>query len=224
MQDQPKYKPYRASTFFEDGQSSRQLVEGTVARGQLRNDPHLYLGKSGPGTRAASGQTASTANGNAQTSSSNTSTQPANTSGASQTANQPRGVQTGAITYDPSLATTFPFPITEQTLNRGQERYQVFCAMCHGETGQGDGMIVRRGFRKPPAYNSPQLLEAPVGHFFDVITNGWGAMPSYAYMIPVEDRWAIIAYLRALQLSQNAKIDDVPAEERGKLGTGGGQR
>ncbi|MBV9210952.1 MAG: cytochrome c, partial [Acidobacteria bacterium] len=103
----------------------------------------------------------------------------------------------------PDVVDTFPFPITEEIVRRGEERYNIFCAMCHGPTGNGDGMIVRRGYRRPPSYHTDQLRQAPVGHFFDVMTNGWGAMPSYAAQIPVTDRWAIVAYIRALQLSQN---------------------
>jgi mono/diheme cytochrome c family protein len=112
-------------------------------------------------------------------------------------------------------ATEFPFPVTQQVLERGQERYQIYCALCHGATGTGDGMIVRRGFRRPPSYHTEQLRQAPVGHFFDVITNGWGAMPDYASQIPVQDRWAIIAYVRALQLSQQVNANEVdPAKLR----------
>ena len=97
---------------------------------------------------------------------------------------------------------TFPFPINEQTVIRGRERYNIFCSVCHGMTGNGDGMIVRRGFRRAASFNDDRLRQAPVGHFFDAITNGWGAMPSYASQISVQDRWAIVAYIRALQLSQ----------------------
>ena len=85
---------------------------------------------------------------------------------------------------------------------RGRQRYDIFCSACHGLTGNGDGMIVRRGFRRAASFNDDRLRQAPVGHFFDAITNGWGAMPSYASQIPVQDRWAIIAYIRALQASQ----------------------
>jgi mono/diheme cytochrome c family protein len=104
----------------------------------------------------------------------------------------------------PDDVENFPFPITKEALERGQERYQIFCSSCHGLTGYGDGMVARRGFNKPaPAsFHQDKLRQAPVGHFFDVVTNGWGAMPSHASQIPVEDRWKIIAYIRALQLSQ----------------------
>jgi mono/diheme cytochrome c family protein len=104
----------------------------------------------------------------------------------------------------PDDVETLPFPVTKAVLDRGQDRYQIFCSSCHGLTGDGDGMIARRGFNKPaPAsFHQDKLRQAPVGHFFDVISNGWGAMPSHAAQIPVEDRWKIIAYVRALQLSQ----------------------
>ena len=93
----------------------------------------------------------------------------------------------------------FPFPITDEVLTRGEDRFKIFCSVCHGMTGDADGIVVRRGFRKPPSYYDQRLRDAPVGHFFDAVTNGWGAMPSYAAQIPVQDRWAIIAYVRELQ-------------------------
>jgi len=113
--------------------------------------------------------------------------------------------QTGTENAFADDVDTFPFPITEDTVKRGRERYDIFCSVCHGLTGNGDGMIVRRGFRRAASFNDDRLRQAPVGHFFDAITNGWGAMPSYASQIPVQDRWAIIAYVRALQLSQQNK-------------------
>ena len=102
----------------------------------------------------------------------------------------------------PDDTDTFPIPVTEDTVKRGRERYQIFCSACHGMTGHGDGMIVRRGFRQAASFHDDRLRQAPVGHFFDAITNGWGAMPSYSAQVPVQDRWAIIAYIRALQISQ----------------------
>jgi hypothetical protein len=111
----------------------------------------------------------------------------------------------------------FPFPVTRAVLDRGRERYNIFCTPCHGWTGDGDGMIVQRGFRPPPSYHTDRLRQAPVGHFFSVITNGFGAMYPYGYRILPQDRWAIIAYIRALQLSRQAKISDVPEAERSKL-------
>jgi len=115
------------------------------------------------------------------------------------------------------LSDTFPFPITAGVLSRGRERFDVFCAPCHDRTGSGDGMIVRRGFKRPPSYHIDRLRDMPAGYFFDVITNGFGAMSDYRSQIPERDRWAIVAYVRALQLSQHATIEDVPPSERPKL-------
>src|SRR5436190_9665184 len=114
-------------------------------------------------------------------------------------------------------ADMFPFSIDGPRLRRGQERFDIYCAPCHARTGEGDGMIVQRGYRRPPSYHDERLRSVPVGHFFDVMTNGFGAMPDYAAQIKVEDRWAIAAYIRALQLSEHATLADVPAAEREKL-------
>jgi Cytochrome C oxidase, cbb3-type, subunit III len=115
------------------------------------------------------------------------------------------------------LADEFPFPITAQDLERGRERYNIFCSPCHDYTGSGRGMIVQRGFEPPPSYHIARLRQAPVGHFFEVITNGYGAMYSYASRVPPDDRWRIAAYIRALQLSQHATLNDVPPADRGQL-------
>ncbi|HTZ74823.1 MAG TPA: cytochrome c [Candidatus Aquilonibacter sp.] len=112
---------------------------------------------------------------------------------------------------------TFPFPITRADLERGRERYNIYCTPCHDYTGGGDGMIVQRGFPHPPSFHSDRLRNAPVGHFFGVMTNGFGAMYSYADRVDVGDRWRIAAYIRVLQLSRNATLDDVPEAERAKL-------
>jgi hypothetical protein len=111
-------------------------------------------------------------------------------------------------------AEEFPFPVTDAVLARGQQRYNIYCTPCHGYSGYGDGIIVQRGLTPPPSLHEERLLAAPVGHLFGVITNGIGAMYSYGERIPPEDRWAIIAYIRALQLSQNATLDAVPAEQQ----------
>ena len=164
MHDQPKYVPFRESTFFNDARSARPMVAGTVARGELHDDALLYTGK-----------------------------------------------------VDGEDAAVFPFAIDEALMARGQDRFDVYCSPCHGRTGIGDGMIVRRGYRRPPSLHDERLRNAPVGHFFDVMTNGFGAMPDYAAQIRVRDRWAIAAYLRALQMSQHATLADVPATARGRL-------
>jgi mono/diheme cytochrome c family protein len=123
---------------------------------------------------------------------------------------------TGKSEDEPVAA--FPFPITGRDLRRGQERFNIYCSPCHGRTGQGDGMVVQRGYRRPPSYHQDRLRDAAVGHFFDVMTNGFGAMPDYVAQIRAEDRWAIIAYIRALQLSEHATLGDVPPADRGALG------
>ena len=122
---------------------------------------------------------------------------------------------TGKIDGQP--AKTFPFPIDRQVLRRGQVRFDIYCSPCHDRVGAGQGMIVRRGFRPPPSLHIERLRTAPPGQFFDVISHGFGAMPDYAAQISARDRWAIVAYFRALQLSQNAAIGDVPEPERRAL-------
>lgn len=117
-----------------------------------------------------------------------------------------------------------PFPLTREVLERGRERYGIYCAECHGATGYGDGMIVRRGFSRPPSYHEERLRQAPAGHFFDVMTNGYGAMASYVAQVSERDRWGIAAYIRALQLSQHATVEDVPVEKRSPLESGGEPR
>jgi mono/diheme cytochrome c family protein len=115
----------------------------------------------------------------------------------------------------------FPFPVTEQVMDRGQERFNIYCSECHGRLGDGNGMIPARGYRRPPSFHTQSLRTAKTGHFFDVMTNGFGAMPPYAPQVPVNDRWAIVAYIRALQLSQNGTINDVPPAMRAQLANGG---
>lgn len=117
-----------------------------------------------------------------------------------------------------AFATTYPFPITAPVMKRGQERFEIYCSMCHGRTGTGTGMIVQRGYRQPTSFHDPRLLQESPGYFFDVMTNGFGVMPPYRTMISPQDRWAIAAYIRALQLSQNATINDVPESDRWRLG------
>ena len=119
--------------------------------------------------------------------------------------------------YIPAASNAFPLPMTPELLARGRERYNIFCTPCHGQLGDGNGFIPTRGFREPPTFHSDRLRNAPVGHFFDVMTNGFGAMPDYASQIPPRDRWAIIAYIRALQLSQNVPAARLSADDRASL-------
>ncbi len=144
----------------------------------------------------------------------------------------PGTVARGELAIDGFLATGkingqeadgFPFPITMEVMNRGEERFNIYCSECHGRLGDGNGMIPSRGYRHPTSYHTDALRAAKTGHFFDVMTNGFGAMPSYASQVPVYDRWAIVAYVKALQYSQQASINDVPAEKRAQLAKGGAQ-
>lgn len=111
----------------------------------------------------------------------------------------------------------FPISITKADIERGQARFNVYCTPCHGRLGDGNGLVVMRGFRQPPSYYSQRLIDAPLGHFYDVISNGFGSMASYASRVTSDDRWRIIAYIRALQFSESAKLSDVPAEQRQNL-------
>lgn len=185
MQDQPRYKYYKKSEFFGDGRASRDQPEGTVARGLLKENKAFFTGK------------IDNPNPNAQVEST--------TNAAGNT----------IVTSFPNSIDEFPLPVTKELLDRGQERYGIYCIVCHGAVGAGDGMIVRRGFSPPPTYHDDRLRNAPVGHYFDVITNGWGKMNGYGAQIQPADRWAIVAYIRALQLSQNPeeiqKINANPA-------------
>lgn len=164
MHNQPKYRPLRASGFFQDGSSARPLVEGTVARGMLNEDAAFFTGKVG---------------------------------------NQ--------------LVKEMPFPITRDVLDRGEERFNIFCAPCHDRTGSGNGMVVQRGYRQPPSMHVDRLRQVEPGHFFDVMTNGFGAMPDYRAQITARDRWNIAAYIRTLQLSQHAATADIPGGDPTKL-------
>ena len=164
MHNQPKAIPLRESTFFKDTSSARPLVEGTVARGTLKDDEAFFTGKN------------------------------------------------GAAEVD-----ALPFALTAEVIDRGEQRFNIYCTPCHGLAGNADGMIVRRGYRQPPSYHTDRLRSAPIGHFYDVMTNGFGAMPDYRAQIAPRDRWAIAAYVRALQLSQHAPAAEFPQEERQKL-------
>jgi mono/diheme cytochrome c family protein len=118
---------------------------------------------------------------------------------------------------DDSLVAELPMPVTRELLVRGRERFDIFCSPCHGRTGQADGMVVRRGYKQPSSYHVDRLRMAPVGYFFDVMTNGFGVMPSYAAQVPAADRWAIAAYVRTLQLAQHFDAAKLSAEERAQL-------
>ncbi|MET0645123.1 MAG: cytochrome c [Pyrinomonadaceae bacterium] len=214
MQDQPRYEYYEAGDkenqqLFPDGASSRATVEGTVPRqsggpGAYRDrEDYLYTGKMAGGSATAGMQAGAAAGSNVR-------------------ANVPAGAAGAATATATGGPDVFPVTIDKAALERGRDRYQIFCSACHGMTGEGDGMIVRRGFQKPPSFYDDRLQEntTPAAHFFDVITNGWGAMPDYASSIPPEDRWKIIAYLRALQLSRGLRLEELSPEEQNRVRTG----
>jgi hypothetical protein len=124
-------------------------------------------------------------------------------------------LHTGKI--DGRLADAFPFAVTDSVMRRGRDRFTTFCTPCHGRLGEGDGMIVQRGFPRPRSYHVDSVRTQPAGFYFDVMTNGYGKMYSYAPSVPVNDRWAIVAYIRALQLSQRASLASLPAADKDKL-------
>ncbi len=155
MHDQPKYRPLRASVFFENTSSARPLVEGTIARGTLQTDAAFFTGKNGA-----------------------------------------------------MLVSELPFPVTQEVLDRGQQRFNIYCTPCHDATGSGNGLVVQRGYPRPQTYHSDRLRQIEVGYFFDVMTNGFGRMPDYKAQITPRDRWNIAAYIRVLQRSQHATVDD----------------
>lgn len=167
MHNQPRVggnRSLRHSDFFPDERSERELPQGTVARGYLRDDTYFYTGKVGN-----------------------------------------------------NVGLVFPMAVTPEVLARGEQRFNVFCTPCHSAVGDARGMIVMRGFKQPTSFHDERLRNAPVGYFFDVMTTGFGAMPDYVAQIPAGDRWAIVAYIRALQFSQNASLAEVPPQERGRM-------
>jgi mono/diheme cytochrome c family protein len=178
MGSQPKAKPMQESIFFADGTTARPLVEGTVARGDLDLDSHLY-----------------------------------------------RGFVDGrlALTFPEHYPTEAdgPFPThgsaLRSVLTRGREQFTIYCSMCHGDAGDGRGIIPERGFFPPPTYHLDRLRQAPVGHFFDVISNGYVAMYSYGDRISPADRWAIVAYIRTLQMSQATPAQQLDVPQRQQL-------
>lgn len=164
MHDQAKYEPLEPSDFFGDGQSSRPLIEGTVARGFLREDSHYYQGRQGDG-----------------------------------------------------FATALPMPITADLLRAGRKHYDVQCAPCHDGSGRGLGRVVQRGMKQPESFHNDRLRAAEDGYFFHVISEGFGVMYPFAYKIKPKDRWAIVAYIRALQLSQYADAGQLSSDDIRKL-------
>jgi hypothetical protein len=163
MANQPRHNPLSPATFFPDGRSERPVVDNTVVRGAINEDPLLT----------------------------------------------------------PKESNAFPLPLTKDLLARGQDRYNIFCSPCHGLQGDGNGMVTLRGMKHPPTYHQERVRNEPNGYFFDVITNGFGAMSGYSMQLEPRDRWAIVSYVRALQLSRNAPVGELPPNLREKLTAGG---
>lgn len=165
MANQERFDPLEYTELFEDHRSSRPLIEGTVARGELREDEFFYTGR-----------------------------------------------------VDGELAPGLPMDLDLELLTRGRERYDIFCAPCHDRVGNGNGVIVQRGFRRPTSFHTQRLRDAEPSYYFDVMTNGFGAMFSYATQVPEEDRWAIAAYVKALQLAQRVPMDALGDDDLDRLG------
>jgi len=185
MDYQPKFKPQTVSTLFADGRADRLPVAGTVARGQLRDDQRLYRG--------------------------------IDTRGLTPTARQ--GAPQASAESEVAWVNELPIAITDEAMKRGQQRYNIYCAPCHGLAGEGDGLVARRAqelqqvtWLPPTSLHSEAVRAQPVGQLFHTITNGARKMPAYGPQISVQDRWAIVLYMRALQRTQNADPEDVPAE------------
>jgi len=189
MADQPSYKRLAPCGFFEDGCSQRPSVPGAVARGQLQTDVALWTGR----RAGKSGEPLGIATP--------TVVQPQ--------PDTPEAAKLQKAQYD-QFVETFPFPITEAVLERGRQRYAIYCVVCHDPIGTGQGKIVERGYTAPPSYHIERLRNVPAGYLFAVISEGYGSMPSYAAQIPPRDRWAITGYLRALQASQHFAAKDFP--------------
>jgi hypothetical protein len=212
MWNRSRYKPLEPEPFFADGSSTRPQVPGTVARGELRIDEVMYAGRrAGTGTAPLT----STGGGNSMDPTTGNGGSAGGRTTVSVNGNRvlgggngvDRAVGDNLLGDDPTLATNFPFPITKDILVQGEEQFNVFCSPCHSRAGDGRGMIVERGFSAPPSFHIDRLRNAPVGHYFDVITHGYGAMYSYASRIEPRDRWAIIAYIRLMQ-AQRVKSGD----------------
>jgi mono/diheme cytochrome c family protein len=182
MAEQPSYKPLNPSEFFADGRSARPLVAGTVARGHLQTDTAFFTGRLSGKSGEPLGLTTPAA------------IQPMPDS--------PEAIKAQKEQYA-DFVDTFPFPMTQEVLEHGYNRFMIYCVVCHDPLGTGQGKIVERGYTAPPSYHIERLRNAPVGYLFAVISEGYGSMPSYNAQIPVADRWAIAGYIRALQSSQH---------------------
>ena len=239
MAEQPYYKPYEASEFFQDGRSNRPLEPGTVHRGQSNDDSPLVTGL----TQEEWGRFYAKA----------AAPKPKDPPAIPVTPIEDRDNAIGAPRFDPRLGTNpkvyvdeFPFAMTAADLKRGQERYTMYCAACHGPLGNGKGKIWERGFLKPTSFHTAKVEETepaespgtiplgnsrgyarwridipvrdvPVGYIFEVISKGYGGMPDYSMQLKPADRWRVAAYVKVLQLSQHAEVGKLPEAVRGQV-------
>jgi mono/diheme cytochrome c family protein len=191
MADQPSYRPLEASRFFADGRSARPQVPGTVSQGPLQTGQLLFTGRTG----------------------------------AANTASSSAGSTLGGKPLE-NYSTQLPFSLTAAELQRGQQRFTIYCAVCHGTTGHGDGSVVLRGYTRPPSYITDDsrglqrrgiqmsLRDVPIGYLFEVVSKGYGAMADYSAQVPAHDRWDIVAYIRALQFSQQIALEKLPQSQQ----------
>ena len=193
MADQPRYNPLAASDFFPDGRSARDPVAGTVPRSAAgdRGGPDAYEHML-PDPRWVAGVFGLAAGDAPLT--------------------VPAPLVEKAGSWD-----AFPVPLTDAMLKDGQERFNIYCSVCHDRVGTGHGKIVERGYLRPPSYHTDRLRQAPLTHFYEVVSNGYGAMPSYSDKLSPDQRWEVIAYVRALQMSQDAPLGVLPPEEQEKV-------
>jgi mono/diheme cytochrome c family protein len=202
MARQPSYRPMAPSAFFKNQRSAQPLEPGTVARGYLRDDDLLYRGIEGKATPLGAARATGLVLGLSPLSAATS---------VAVLGSLPEYAE-GAFSVGPHNVRTFPFPIDEALMKRGRSQFNIYCSVCHDRVGTGNGRIVQRGYLRPPSLHSTRLRLAPEGYFFEVISNGWGGMPAYNDQITPQDRWAIVAYVRALQRSQNPRPDDQPKE------------
>jgi mono/diheme cytochrome c family protein len=204
MADQPSFKPLQPCDFFPDGRSERPFVPFTVARGHLRTDVAFFTG------RRAKVQA---------------EVAPATGADVAPLAGSPAAVPSTPVLPvtdvvppgyrdDAAFVDEFPVPVTEAMIRHGYNRYMIYCVVCHDPLGTGQGRIIERGYTPPPSFHIDRLRNTPVGRIFAIITEGYGSMPTYANQIPPDDRWAIVAYVRALQLSQHFPKDQLTPDMR----------
>ena len=189
MAEQPRYNPLAESDFFGDGRSARAPEPGTVARGESAEETAAAF----DGGKSQEARWAAAVAG----------------LGAGSGFNMMAAYKAGFA---------FPAPVDYEVMRRGQERFNIYCSVCHDRVGLGRGKIVERGYLQPPSYHIERLRNAPLSHYYEVISDGYGAMPSYSDKLTPGDRWAVIAYIRALQLSQNAPFEELSAAEQEKIG------